>query len=324
MRVTTHAQQALAGAVVALLAACIVFTASTAEAAINKQLYFQGILKDSNGTAVADGAYDMVFSIYTNATGTTPLWTGTHTTANGNEVNVKSGVFGILLGSGAGNALNLDFNTDELYLGITVESDSEMTPRQRIGAAPYAFNADTVDGIGFATSTLSTGDMLYFNGTDLERLGIGTNDQILTLVGGLPAWANKGAQLFATTSDSSALHPADTSQTLIIGGSATTTHSMFEVYGNTLLSGDVAVSENASISGTLTLGGALDIGSEQFTDLTGSGLTLISGALTVATSTFSLDPSVINLAEGNVLVGDGSGNASQTNSLFGAKELLGC
>lgn len=33
-----------------------------------------------------------------------------------------------------------------------------------------------------------TGDILYYNGTSLTRLGIGSNTNVLTVSGGLPSW----------------------------------------------------------------------------------------------------------------------------------------
>jgi hypothetical protein len=38
--------------------------------------------------------------------------------------------------------------------------------------------------------TTTTGDLIYFNGTDNVRLGIGSTGQVLTVSGGAPAWAN--------------------------------------------------------------------------------------------------------------------------------------
>lgn len=37
--------------------------------------------------------------------------------------------------------------------------------------------------------TTTNGDMMYFNGTDVVRLPIGTTDQVLKVSGGIPAWA---------------------------------------------------------------------------------------------------------------------------------------
>ncbi len=111
-----------------------------------RQLSFYGSLKTDANIAVTDGVYDIVFKIYDAPTGGNLLWTGTHTAANGNAVTITNGFFNVLLGSGTGNTLSLDFNSDTYYLGLTVGSDMEMTPRERIGASAYAFNADTVDG----------------------------------------------------------------------------------------------------------------------------------------------------------------------------------
>jgi len=40
---------------------------------------------------------------------------------------------------------DVDFN-QTLYLGVTVESDNEMTPRKEIGAVPAAFEAKKLGG----------------------------------------------------------------------------------------------------------------------------------------------------------------------------------
>src|SRR5512136_3098407 len=57
-------------------------------------LYFnyQGLLLDSAGSPVADGDYELTFSIYDVATGGTALWSETQT------VTVTSGLFNVQLG----------------------------------------------------------------------------------------------------------------------------------------------------------------------------------------------------------------------------------
>ncbi|MEM2947068.1 MAG: hypothetical protein QXN96_02380, partial [Candidatus Bathyarchaeia archaeon] len=128
-------------------------------AEINKQLNYQGKLQDADGITVPDGTYSMKFSIYDAPSGGSRLWTECGTTSSpvARRVQVLNGVFSVLLGdTGATdacaddsepNAINLDFNSASYYLGVTVGSDSEMTPRKRIGAAGYAFNADLLDGL---------------------------------------------------------------------------------------------------------------------------------------------------------------------------------
>lgn len=147
----------------------------------------------------------MVFRLYDAATGGTLLWTGTHTAANSNAVTVTNGNFRVLLGSGTGNSIGgVNFNSADIYLGITIESDSEMTPRQRLGAAPYAFNADTVDGY-HASDFLSTSttDVSFVNATATNAVitnltltgpltdsldSVGTSGYVLQTTGGGVRW----------------------------------------------------------------------------------------------------------------------------------------
>jgi len=111
---------------------------------------------------------------------------------------------------------------------------------------------------------------------------------------------------------------ADLSNYLIVSGHTTlgnasttniTASGYLQVDGNTTLA-------SATSTGSINIGNALGLNSEYFTDLTGVGLTLTSGALTVATSTFNLSPSSIDLTQGFTLVGDPSGNAQATSTLF--------
>lgn len=105
---------------------------------------FQGRLTNSDGTVVGNGSYDAVFKLYTVDTGGVPLWTESHTGAN--KITATDGVFSTMLGS-LNSLSGIDFNQDQYWLGITVGTDSEMTPRIRLGSAPYAFNSDKLDGV---------------------------------------------------------------------------------------------------------------------------------------------------------------------------------
>lgn len=126
----------------------LVTHSSTTEAApgINRQISFQGKMTNADGTNVPNGNYDFEFKLYDAASGGTTLWTDTET------LTVTDGIFQYNLGSDTVNAplpSSVNFNTDNLYLGITFNSDpdGEMTPRVRLTAAPYAFNADMIDGL---------------------------------------------------------------------------------------------------------------------------------------------------------------------------------
>ena len=154
------------------------------EDTINHQIYYQGILQDREGEAVRDGSYNMVFRLYNLSEGGAVLWTGTHTAANGNPVTTQNGVFSVRLGSGIGNSLtNFNFNQDTLYLGITVGTDTEMTPRQRLASAASAFNADKLDGLDSSSFARNNGVL---------RLGLTTRGEIDTVSGSLTLDSHSG------------------------------------------------------------------------------------------------------------------------------------
>ena len=113
----------------------------------NKVLSYQIRLADAGGTAVADGTKNIKINFYTAASGGTPVYTdcGTTGTPVAREVVFTSGIATVLIGDTAApdatdcadtnqpNAIPATlFDNTSLYLGITVESDAEMTPRKRI------------------------------------------------------------------------------------------------------------------------------------------------------------------------------------------------
>ena len=300
---------------------------------INKQLTYFGVLKSSDGGIVDDGNYDMVFRLYSSSSGDSVLWTGTHTAANGNAVEVKDGNFVAFLGSGTGNTINLSFNDGTYYVGVTVGTDSEMNPRQGIGASAYTFNADTVDGSHIIKTTTnpegletgSVGDIaldttnnkLYVktSGTDTstgwsEIVGSGgvttlsglTDSTISSLVSGdilvydgTDSWDNKTLSGDATINAFGILTIAADSVAL---GSDTTGN-----YVQSLAdagSGDLTITNGATEGGTATIDivdDALDF--SEFSD-----------TLTVdATTTFNLDTNAADMNfDSNTLFIDSSAN----------------
>ena len=95
---------------------------------------------------------------------------------------------------------------------------------------------------GTGISSYSAGDLLYANtnGT-LSKLGIGSVGQVLKVSGGLPSWGTDlsggsgGAGAWATSTDDLFIYPADTTDVVVIGASATsTTGNILEVKGTSL------------------------------------------------------------------------------------------
>mgnify|MGYP001585353540 CR=1 FL=1 len=120
-----------------------IFTPVQAATGINRQINFQGkLVNNPAATNVTDTGYTVVFTLYDNASGAnTALWTETQT------VTTVDGIFRVALGSVTAFPANFNFNWDGLYLGIKVNADSEMTPRIRMAAVPFAFNAEKVSGL---------------------------------------------------------------------------------------------------------------------------------------------------------------------------------
>ncbi|MCE9586472.1 hypothetical protein K8R04_04110 [Candidatus Uhrbacteria bacterium] len=147
-----------------------VFQIQTSLAApqINNQINYQARLMDASGFPVADGNYSIIFSLYDASTAGTRLWTASGTVGSPTAltVNVQNGLFTVLLGDtsvGGGSQNTLDtvnWNSDQLYLGVTINADSEMTPRKRFASAPQAFNARQLQGM-YASSTASGGQTLF-------------------------------------------------------------------------------------------------------------------------------------------------------------------
>lgn len=123
-----------------------------ATAGIAKMLNYQGKLTNLTNIPQPDGSYNFTISVYDIESGGSCLWTwkGTCGSKQAVAVNVSNGIFSVMLGDTATytgtNALTLDFNSDAYYLSVDVGGDGEMSPRKRIGAVGYAYNADTVDG----------------------------------------------------------------------------------------------------------------------------------------------------------------------------------
>lgn len=108
-------------------------------ATVPKQINYQGFLTDADGNP-ANGYYDMLFKIYMTPTEVTPLWTQDET------VTVTNGIYNVILGQ-EGNELDPGIFDGDLYLGVTVGSDDEMTPRQKFTATAFAMKAARADSV---------------------------------------------------------------------------------------------------------------------------------------------------------------------------------
>jgi hypothetical protein len=132
----------------------------------NDIVQVQGRLTDASGNPI-NGTVTVTTSIYDVSSG------GIARCTDADTVNAVKGLFTMEMDFCTAS----DFNGDQLYLGIKVGSDAEMTPRQAIYAVPYAWGLRPGAIVKGADSTIFVpGNSLIKNlNTDTTRWDIQAN-----------------------------------------------------------------------------------------------------------------------------------------------------
>jgi hypothetical protein len=145
-----------------------VFVISSAQ--VPDMINYQGVLTASDGSPI-DTTVQMMFRMYADSTTSTYLWTETH-----GSVRVEGGTFNVLLGSGTSIPDSV-FSGSIRYLGLTVGSDSEMTPRRPLVSVGYAFRSEHADTADYALVGAADSDWVIQGDTIYHmpgNVGIGT------------------------------------------------------------------------------------------------------------------------------------------------------
>ena len=167
-----------------LLVGCALFqlcTLNHATAQNSPALNIQGVLRNSNETAVENGIYKIKFSLYTVETGGVAVWSETQ-----DSVVVNGGVYSTSLGKKT--PMNAAFD-QVYYLGVKVGTGQEMTPRALLSSAPYALSLigqsntfPSSGGIGAGTNTPAAGYQLHvLDNNNAKILVEGSNNSQLEL-----------------------------------------------------------------------------------------------------------------------------------------------
>jgi len=131
---------------------------------------YQGRLADASGNPVT-GKQNMEYRIYNVPTGGAPLWEEFWTGAN--SVDVSDGLFSVMLGSiNTGLTAVVQGNTT-LYLGITVGTDTEMTPRVQLGSVPFSIWSLTVADNSITSEKVADGAV---GSSEIAANAIGTSE----------------------------------------------------------------------------------------------------------------------------------------------------
>ncbi len=265
----------------ASFASMLQLSTGSAQAATSNTLNFQGRLLNASGDLVADGTYNVQFNLYYVSSGGSSQWTETRTNQGGNPVTIQNGYYSVYLGdtTSGGTAFpsSIDWSED-LYLGMTIRgtgscsfgactpADSEMTPRFKLTAVPYALRASNVASSSTNAASTDSDDV---NITSGNALGATSDSGDISIDVGT-ATGTVGAILLGTSN----------AENLTIGnaGSATT------IQGSVSLTGSGTALD---VTNDATIGGTLGV----------TGLITASGGLTVTNGdTFTNAGATLNTA----------------------------
>ena len=329
------------------------FILRPAEAAFNRQINYQGKLTTPTNIAVADGTYHMKFWLLTSpsAATTTALWTEDRSTAAGDRITVRSGLFSVMLGSSTSLA-NVDFN-QTLYLGVEIGGsagtptwDGEMSPRKILGAVPAAFEAARLGGITAtqfvrtdASSTIATssattlltitqqgaGDVFnaYSASTQVfsilqnGNVGLGSSSPSSRLTIANGNMFIGGTITSTSTATSTFSGGISMSQLAITGAATSTSQNGFNIASGCYAINGFCLATGANAFGTTSIDSSLKI-ANIVTDETGSGNLVFSNNTTLASTTLTGSTTMTNATATTMF----ASIASSTN-LFATNLLAG-
>jgi hypothetical protein len=119
-----------------------------ADATTSDSINFQARLEEPSGAIVNDGDYNVQFKLYNASSGGSALWTETYLNSASQGVRVVNGYLTVNLGSITAFPSNMSWD-QSLYITMNIGGtstgsptwDGEMTPRLKLTAVPYAFQA---------------------------------------------------------------------------------------------------------------------------------------------------------------------------------------
>lgn len=155
-----------------LIAVGVFIVSSSSWGEIPHKMNFQGMLTDDAGQPL-NGTYKLRFSIYSDPSGGSALWSEQHL-----GIDVENGLFNVVLGEYLSIPDSV-FKEPERYLGITVGTYPQLTPRIQLTSTGYAYRALVADSASVALSASAGGGWTDDGNvvrleTTADSVGIGT------------------------------------------------------------------------------------------------------------------------------------------------------
>jgi hypothetical protein len=136
---------------------------------IPETINYQGLLKDTSGVVVPNGNYSITFKLYDSESGGTELWSETKL------VYVIDGIVNTRLGNLT--SIPASIFAGMTWLGITIETGIELTPRIALSSVPYSFMSINVPDSSITETKIANAQVVKsLNGImDDVSLVAGTN-----------------------------------------------------------------------------------------------------------------------------------------------------
>ena len=167
-----------------LLVAGFVFQQKSLQAASASNFNFTAYIVDQSGQAISDGQYEVRFGLYNkNRDQIDPypsesdprIWQETQ------QIFIFQGVLNADLGLNNAFPANIDFSSGDYFIGVRIGTDSEMAPRKKLSAVPFANNAASLAG---AIAGNQKGDIPLVTNTGLDAAILKNINQVGTIGSG--------------------------------------------------------------------------------------------------------------------------------------------